>query len=322
MQTTLFRFLFLASTFLCACADDPFIEEESQGYDWENHIPFVTSYSTFNMAFTELYESIPTENGSVEISEASGIAYSTRNPGKIWAHNDSGHPNSLFLIDENTGEIVATYQVDGTANIDWEDMEVSRGPIDGQSYIYISDTGDNDERRVSYSVYRFEEPLFEESHRGQTVRIDDIDVDRIQFAYPDGSHDTEAMFVDPLTLDIFLTTKRDAVSLLYVLPYPQDVEALADCFKAGEFSFREASAGTCSTDGQHVLIKNRQQIFYWQRQANETMVQMLERTPVSAPYAGEPQGEAICFDPELNYYTLSEQANFTAWPILYKYLLR
>ncbi|SEK22651.1 hypothetical protein [Parapedobacter koreensis] len=296
--------------------------EDTQGYDWGNHIPFVTSYNTFGMPYTDRYESLPLPKGSVSMSEASGIAYSVRNPGKIWAHNDSGNPNILFLLDEHNGEIAARYQVNGTANLDWEDVEVAVGPDEGKSYLYISDTGDNDERRTNYSIYRFEEPLFEASHQGQLVRISTIAVDRIQFNYPDGSHDTEAMFVDPFTKDIFLTTKRDRVSMLYVLPYPQQTDGSSTCYKAGEFSFREASAATCSKDGLRVLIKNRQDIFYWERSANETMVQLLARTPVKAPYSGEPQGEAVCFDAENNYFTLSEQANFDAWPILYNYLLK
>lgn len=289
-------------------------------YDWNKHIPFETNYPTFNMPVTGDFVSLPLAVGEVDLSEASGIAMSVKNPGMIWSHNDSGHPNTIFLLDATNGAIVARYQVDGTANIDWEDIEVASGPIDGESYVYISDTGDNDQKRTSYSIYRFPEPVFTEAHRGQLIKVpNDGRVDRLRFQYPDGSHDTESLLVDPVTRDIFLVTKRDVFSILYVAPYPQPTDKMFTMHKAGVFSFREASAGTSSTDGTKVLIKNRQQIFYWTRHEGESMVSMLARTPISAPYAGEPQGEAVCFDPEYNYYTLSEALNSTTKPKLYKY---
>ncbi|MFN3529281.1 MAG: hypothetical protein ACK417_05110 [Bacteroidia bacterium] len=292
-------------------------------YDWFNHLPFVTQYGTFNMPITSLYSPYPEIKGEVNLSEASGIAFSRVNSGKLWAHNDSGHPNTLFLIDTATAEIVASYNVLGTVNIDWEDMEVAYGPIPGRSYIYVGDIGDNNERRPSYDVYRFEEPVYDSSiHYRRLNVINDIAVDRIRFFYPDKSHDCEALMVDPATKDIYLATKRDAVSMLFVLPYPQKLEGLADCFHVGNFSFREASAGSISMDGQKVLIKNRQEIFYWER-ADVVMPlwQLLAQTPVKAPYAGEPQGEAICFDPQNHYYTLSEALNSFIKPNLYKYYL-
>jgi len=48
---------------------------------------------------------------------------------------------------------------------------------------------------------------------------------------------------------------------------------------------------------------------------------MLSRTPIKAPYIGEPQGEAIAFDLDHNYFTLSEELNSTTVPNLYKYNL-
>jgi hypothetical protein len=314
---------FLALFFLLSCdsntpasATD---DDSLYGYDWENHIPFETDYNTFSMPFTDDFESLPEEKGEVRMSEASGIAWSMKNPGMIWAHNDSGHANNLFLIDSTNGEIVARYTIGGTINLDWEDMELSYGPDEDEFYIYIADTGDNNERRPNYSIYRFPEPVYEEAHFGQTVILNDTEVDRIRFQYPDGSHDAEGMLVDPLTKDIFLVTKRDVVSMLYVLPYPQPVDELYTIYKAGNFSFRQASAATSSLSGNRVLIKNRQEIFYWTRNSGESMVEMLAGTPVKAPYAGEPQGEAICFDPNYNYFTLSEELNSSTIPPLFKY---
>lgn len=294
---------------------------DETGY-WEKHIPFKTDYNTFTLPFSSRFNSIPEEKGRVALTEASGLAYSVKNPGKIWSHNDSGHANYLFLIDEHTAEVVARYSIGGTSNVDWEDIEICKGPVDGMPYLYIADTGDNDQKRGTYSVYRFEEPKYNPvSDYGQTITVN-VPVDRIQFRYPDVNHNCESMMVDPLTKDVYLVTKSGVVSHLYVLPYPQKLNEIFTAFKAGDFSFREASAATCSHDGQKVLIKNRAEIYYWERNNDEKVVDMLARTPVKAPYIGEQQGEAICFDIQNNYYTLSEKASATEYPLLYKYIFK
>lgn len=146
-------------------------------------------------------------------------------------------------------------------------------------------------------------------------------VERIRFRFPDKSHDTEALFVDPVTRDIYLATKRDVVVMVFVLPFPQTLNQIYDCYHAGNLSFRSASAGTVSADGNRILIKNRQEIFYWERQPGEQLWQTLARVPIKAPYVGEPQGEAICFDTENNYYTLSEALNQQTQPTLFKYYI-
>lgn len=320
MKKTIIHILILI--FIYSCSNDILNTTEDENpysYDWENHVPFKTDYHPFTLPYTDDYVPTPVEKGGVNLSEASGIAWSMKNPGTIWAHNDSGHSNSIFLLDSKSGEILVRYTIMGTMNLDWEDMELSYGPEEGEHYIYIADTGDNKEKRPHYSIYRFPEPVYDETHKGQHIFLDNLSIDRIWFQFPDGSHDTEAMLVDPLTKDIYLVTKRDVVSMLYVLPYPQPVDEMYTIFKAGEFSFREASAATSSLSGERVLIKNRQEIFYWKRNPGESMIEMLSKTPVKAPYAGEPQGEAICFDSDYNYFTLSEELNSDTIPSLFKY---
>lgn len=314
--------IFIAFILLTGCDSDDNSRygNGDSSYDWSKHIPFTTNYQTFSMPFTDDYEFIPTQLGDVTLSEASGLAYSVKNPGMIWTHNDSGNTNTLYLINSENAAIMAQYRIAGTVNNDWEDMEIIIDSDNDEPYIYIGDIGDNNENRPVFTIYRFKEPIYNVQHSNQSFVIwQPEDFSRIRISYPDGSHDAETLFVDPSNKDIFLVTKRDVVSTLYVVPYPQDIENISPVFKAGEFSFRLASAGSASLDGKKVVIKNRQEIFYWERQQGESMVQMLERTPVKAPYVGEPQGEAICFDPQYNYYTLSEELNNTTPPILYKY---
>lgn len=318
MQKHFFIVIICTFFFSCSTENETSPEVISTSYNWENHESFTTSYGTFSMVTSEDFESTPENKGTVSLSETSGIAISINNPGMLWAHNDSGHSNTIFLIEISTSEIKAQYKITGTNNTDWEDMEIAINPDNNEPYLYVADTGDNSEKRLSYTIYKFKEPVYQETHTSKgTIVWSPEDLSVIKFTYPDGSHDTETLLVDPITQDIFLVTKRDFVSTLYVAPFPQ--ETTNTLYKAGAFSFKEASGGSVSLDGKKILIKTRQEIFYWTVSENETFVETLAKTPVKAPYIGEPQGEAICFDEDYNYYTLSEELNDTTEPILYKY---
>ena len=142
---------------LLSCKEDDTFqtEEHNVHIDWGNHQPFTTSYPTFNMPFTQDFNATPESLGGVNLSEISGMAYSANNPGMIWAHNDSGHPNVIFLLNAKNGDIVARYTLKGSNNVDWEDMEITIDPNNGEAYLYIGDIGDNAEKRQSYSIYKF-----------------------------------------------------------------------------------------------------------------------------------------------------------------------
>ncbi|WP_373522165.1 hypothetical protein [Aquiflexum sp.] len=289
---------------LCACnnAEDPI------GF-WENHRPFTTDYTIAEMERIDFFSPEAESRGESTLRESSGLAYSRKNPGYLWSHQDKNNDNRIFLLDVNSGETVAAYRIKGTRNRDWEDIEIAPGPIDGIDYLYVGEVGDNDQVYGNYSIYRFEEPKFEEAHRGQIIDLE-IPFDEIKFQFPNKNHDTEALMVDPKTKDIYLATKRDFWSILFVLPYPQNVNEETTAIHAGTFSFRVATAGTVSRDGNEVLIKNYDRIFYWKRNESESFIDMIQRVPALAPYnPAEAQGEAICFDHQGGYFTLSEFSN-------------
>lgn len=311
----MYRIPFLLLFFLACTSVEPIPEP---GF-WDDYEPFITRYNTFSMPFTDRYDFYPSENGIVAMSEASGIAISIKNKGMIWAHNDSGNAGFLFLINAESGKIVARYDIPGMINVDWEDIEISAGPDEGEVYLYVGDIGDNDQRRSDYTIYRFPEPVFLPEHEGKIVKADHLQLDKITVKYPDKSRDAEGLLVDPMTKDIYIVTKRDEFSYLFVAPYPQKTGETNILIKAGEFGLRQASAATASFDGSRIMIKNRQEIFYWERQEGEHLTETLARMPVKAPYIGEPQGEAICFDLYHNYYTLSERGNSSDFPVLYLY---
>ncbi|KEO75178.1 hypothetical protein [Anditalea andensis] len=306
-----YRYLLLL---LFSCSSN----EENPMDQRHTHIPFESTYQESDLIFADQFISEGESKGASTLLEASGLVYSRKNPGYLWSHQDKGNDSRLFLLDSKTGKTVASYRIAGIINRDWEDIEIGPGPEAGVNYIYLGDVGDNDQVYQEYTIYRFKEPLFEETHRGKITDLS-MDFDKIIFNYPDKSHDVEALMVDPGTKDIYLATKRDFWSMLFVAPYPQPIDQRFTVLHAGNFSFRRALAGNVSQNGEHVLIKNDDRIFYWEREKNENFTEMLSRAPKLAPYNPvEAQGEAICFDPLGGYYTLSEFSNGII-PELYHY---
>src|SRR5690606_29311603 len=89
--------------------------------------------------------SAPISKGKVEyneIKEASGLAASRRHSGMLWTHNDSGDEARIFLMTDN-GKHAGEYFLEGVEALDVEDIAVGPGPVDGLSYIYLADFGDN-----------------------------------------------------------------------------------------------------------------------------------------------------------------------------------
>jgi hypothetical protein len=314
--TLLYLVLF---TLVFSCSEEE--QPEPQVPFWEAHEPFELEYGLpFGLARSNRFAETADTRGNSTLIEASGIVISLANPGYLWSHEDKNNTNEIFLIDRATGATVASYALTGIFNRDWEDIEIGPGPEPGKTYIYLGEIGDNDRVYRDYKIYRFEEPVFEESHRGKKNAIANDAIDTITFTYPDRlRHDVETLLLDPWTKDLFLVTKRDFFSIIYVLPYPQSTEENNRPIRVGEFPFTRAVGGNISSDGKELLIKTYDFIMHWERTESESMVDMFKKQPELAPYnPTEPQGEAICFDENKGYYTLSEFANAIV-PVLYHY---
>jgi hypothetical protein len=287
---------------------------------WETHEPFELDYSVpTGLVRSNRFATQAEARGESDLIEASGIVISLNNPGYLWTHEDKSNTNEVFLLDRTTGERVASYELSGLFNRDWEDIEIGPGPEEGVNYIYLGDVGDNDRVYQNYRIHRFKEPVFEESHRDAKNTYNGT-IETITFTYPNRArHDVETLLLDPWTKDIFLVTKRDFFSIIYVLPYPQSTTEPMVAVKVGEFPFTRAVGGNISLDGTEMLIKTYDFIMHWQRSEDENMVDLFMKVPELAPYnPSEPQGEAICFDENKGYFTLSEFSNSIV-PVLYYY---
>lgn len=243
-----------------------------------------------------------------EINEASGLASSKVNPGMFWTHNDSGDKARIFLIDGQARNRAVVWLKD-FSNRDWEDISVGPGPVEGKSYIYVGEIGDNASRYEYKYLYRMEEPVIPQG--ASVVDTTLSRVDSIRFSLEGGPRDTEALIVDPLTREIYIFSKNEKKQIrVFSLKYPHSVTEATEAKYVMSLPIVKVCAADISPDGQEILIKNYTHVYYWRRHGDEPIFEVLKREPVSLPYTTEPQGEAITFDREgKGYYTLSEENN-------------
>lgn len=250
---------------------------------------------------------------SKEMDETSGLAASALNPGIYYGHNDSGDTSRFFAITAD-GKLKTTIYYTGDIKlrrrgvIDCEDIAVGPGPVKGKSYVYMGDIGDNAARRKYIGVYRMEE----RKNWGKDSIAHAVPVP-LYLKYPDGAKDAEAMAIDPIERLLYIITKRGDSVGVYTTPLKYNAnDTLTLTFKGKLFfnglkPFKWITAADVSADGKQILVRNYEKVFYWRRNATESIWQTLQQAPLELPYKQEKQGEAIAFTPDgKGYYTTSE----------------
>lgn len=241
-----------------------------------------------------LFDSIPSATLVTPIiNEASGIADSKKNSGYLWVEEDSGNPPQLTLLKHN-GTVQKTVYLKGASNRDWEDIILSGDNL------YVGDIGDNNATYPDYAFYIFTEP---------DLSVDTItSFQKIQFRYPDGSHDAEAFLVEPSTGSIYIITKRDNPSRVYKLTAPFSTTGINTVTLAGSLNYNGVVSAALSPDAKVFILKTYFSLNYYSLASGEKLEDALQKTFTTIPYKIEPQGEAVCFAVNNSgYFTLSER---------------
>ncbi|HVV55672.1 MAG TPA: hypothetical protein VHC47_10125 [Mucilaginibacter sp.] len=248
-----------------------------------------------------------------QMDEISGIAASRIHPGIYYVHNDSGDTSRFFAITPK-GNIKSVIYFKGDPKeplgvADCEDIAVGIGPAAGKSYVYMGDIGDNHAVRKYITVYRMEEQK-DWIGKDSIVKANAVPV---HFRYPDGPRDAETLMIDPIEKLMYIISKRTDSVAVYTSPLnykANDTLVLTKRCKLFFNGFRPLkwiTAGDISGDGQQVLVKNYEKVYYWKRNGDEPIWKTLLRKPQELPYKFERQGEAIGFTPDgKGYYTTSE----------------
>jgi hypothetical protein len=253
------------------------------------------------------------EINDLSLSEASGIASSRNLPGMYWVINDSGNAPKLFLINDK-GEMVMSYLISGVNNIDWEDIAVFTNAATGDSEIYIADIGDNMALREHVSVIKIKEPA--NINAADTI-IEDHKI--YHFKYEDGPRDAEALLIDPATEDLYIISKREKNVRVYHAPPPASESDTSTLIFQVSLPFHNITAADISPDGTEILLKNYDAVFYWEKDAEETIPEVLTKEHQLLFYKPEPQGESITWSLDNSgYYTISER-NYPKKQYLYFY---
>lgn len=244
------------------------------------------------------------------LDEVSGLVLSQRYPNRMYLHTDSGGEAAVFVLD-TLGNELGKIDLPGIKNRDWEDIALGQGP-NGVSYLYLADVGDNDGKYDEIYLLRFPEPELLQP-------VSSSAIEQAVLNYVGGPRDAETLLADPLSGELFLVSKRESKSALYQVPLSAFLGGKQSLQKTHEFDFTGAVGGDVSKDGSQVLIKTYFQVFYWPRDAGQTLLQALQRPAIRLPYTPEPQGEAIGFNGAGDaYFTLSEKRNGLV-PTLYRY---
>jgi hypothetical protein len=227
------------------------------------------------------------------IRESSGVARSRAMPRVLFTVNDSGNDPVVFAFD-SSGRDLGQWPVPGVGNRDWEAL--ANGPCPAGSCLYIGDLGDNAERRPSAVIYRVREPAHLSLFRGMADGTP-LALDSLVVLYPDGPHDTEAMWVDG-TGAVYLVTKgRSGGIRLFRLPgdafgrgRPAVAELVGNVPISPDQRFgRWVTDAALAPDGRRVAIRTYTELFLFPLLPLGHL-----GTPVVCNVAGlEPQGEGV-----------------------------
>lgn len=189
---------------------------------------------------------------SKEISESSGLTASRCQSNVFWTHNDSGHKNEIFALDEK-GKSLGKWTVSGAESKDWEDISLFKDKI-GECFLYLGDIGNNARTRSELTIYRVKEPkIADGDSRTETAQA-------IKIVYPEMRHDAETLMVHPVSGDIYILTKRvSGASAVYKLKSDYDPNKTNTLEKLTDFTVPAIpngflTGGDISPDGKRVII--------------------------------------------------------------------
>jgi hypothetical protein len=214
--------------------------------------------------------------GNEDLGEISGMARSHRDPEILWVHNDSGDKARLHAID-TSGRERGRLRLENADNRDWEDL--ASFVLEGKPYLLVADIGNNEVRHELMTLYVVSEP--------DLARDDRVSSEpdwRIDFRYPDGPRDAEAVAVDTAEGRVYIVSKRDLPPVLYRLPLrpadgtPIQAERVGEITTLpqparGEFEFArvsrdwywQATAMDFAPDGRYIALLTYGAVYYFER---------------------------------------------------------
>jgi hypothetical protein len=170
--------------------------------------------------------------------------------------------------------------------------------------VYIGDTGDNDGALPERTIYRVAEP---QARANRTTGA--VDAARLDYTYPDGPRDVEAMYV-ARNGDTFLISKRPSTDAAGRLRHALVYRIAADAWNArtrataeivdsleivpGSAPLRVITDAALSPDGKHLAVRTYMQVYVFATDSATGRVDHRVAPSVcNVVSLGEAQGEGI-----------------------------
>jgi len=256
-----------------------------------------------------------------ELAETSGLAASRVHPGTLWLLEDGGNPARLHAVSRR-GRRIASYDVDGASNTDWEDLAAFEH--EGKRYLLVADTGDNGGLRRTLLLHAIEEPA--QLRDGGTLKP----AWSIAFRWPDGPRDCEAVAVDAANGQVLLVSKKRRPPELFAVPLRPGnrngvqtarplgpLAGIADSGPADDTTrlLAQVSAADVSPDGRALAVLTYGGLRLYRRAADETWPDAVARDPVrrDVPWLHQPEALGWSADGRGLYAT----GEFSPAPLVY-----
>ena len=242
------------------------------------------------------------------LDETSGLAASGRFRDTFWLIQDGGNGAQLHAISRR-GSRVASLQVDGVHNTDWEDL--ASFEMQGRPYVLIADTGDNGGLRRTLLLHVVPEP--ESLVDGAHVRP----AWSIAFRWPDGPRDSEAVTVDAAAGEVLLVSKKRDPAELFAVPLrpspgvatarriarlaPPPTEAGAGGNAQDDRRRklgRQVTAADLSPDANTLAVLTYDRLLLYPRRPGESWAKAVARPPRTQPVPWLHQAEALAWLPD------------------------
>jgi hypothetical protein len=243
-----------------------------------------------------------------ELDEVSGLAASRAHPGIYWAENDGGNAPKLMAIKPD-GTRVATVNIAGAENTDWEDIHAFE--LGANNSLLGAHPGANGGIRKQLTLYVIEEPA--RLREGDTLRPAWI----LNFRWPDGARDCEAAAVDPARNEVLLISKKRVPPELFRLKLrPSDggvqvaeriatLPAIAQPSQAelkknpvyGRYR-SQITGADLSPNGRVLAVLNYHSLHLYVRNAGQEWAEAMKQAPGQLELPWLPQAEGVAFSPD------------------------
>jgi hypothetical protein len=247
------------------------------------------------------------------LRELSGLVASRRQPGVLWAVNDSGDTARVYALDVD-GTLLGSFVLSGVTATDWEDLAIGPGPDRDHDYLYVGDIGDSRgaglAERTEIALYRVVEPTIARDRVANDEALGPVETFPLHYA--DRPRDIETLLVDPITGEVLLVHKSwsgtgEAIVYRADLGASGTPVTLVQVERLALAAGAQVTSGDVSPAGDVLALRTYTQVLLYRRPPGTTLEAALAAPPCARPGPDERQGESITFAAGADaLYTVSE----------------